>query len=117
MAEVSINQGDIYLVPFPNSDLATPKYHRPAIVISGNDVNETADLILVAITSRIRKDKFSYDLVGKTASPMPKESEIRCHKLFTMEKSLIENKITSLKSKPLHELLNKVKSFISKNKN
>ena len=39
------NQGDIVLVPFPLTDLSSSKV-RPAIVVSGVDVNNTDDVIL-----------------------------------------------------------------------
>lgn len=113
-AASTINQGDICLVPFPYTDLSGTKY-RPAVVISNSSVNSSGDLILAAITSKLRQDSFSYPILNeKVVSPLPKESEIRCHKIFTAQRKLIKKKITSFKDESLEELLEKVKSFLSK---
>ena len=55
------NQGDIVLVPFPLTDLSSSKV-RPAIVVSGVDVNNTDDVILAAITTNLRNDDFSFPI-------------------------------------------------------
>jgi mRNA interferase MazF len=46
--------GDIVLVPFPFTDQSATK-RRPAVVVSGERYNrERADLIIMAVTSRLR---------------------------------------------------------------
>ena len=55
------NQGDIVLVPFPFT-LGTSSKPRPAIVVSNSIVNKTQDVILAQITSKPRKDEFTYIL-------------------------------------------------------
>ncbi len=53
----SYNYGDIVLVPFPFTDFNTLK-QRPAIVISSNAYcRAKSDLIIMAITSRIRTNQ------------------------------------------------------------
>ena len=48
--------GDVILVPFPFTDQSTSK-KRPAIVISSRTYNEERpDLIIMAVTSRIRSN-------------------------------------------------------------
>jgi mRNA interferase MazF len=47
--------GDVILVPFPFTDQTTSK-KRPAIVVSSSDYNfNRPDLVLLAVTSQVRK--------------------------------------------------------------
>jgi mRNA interferase MazF len=92
-------QGDIVLVSFPFSDLSANKL-RPAIVVSNAVVNKTSDVILAAITSTPRNDEFSFGLPASILTfPMHTICEVRCHALFTAEKSIVQKKISSLKAK------------------
>lgn len=55
-----MKQGTIVLVPFPFSDNPAISKKRPAIIISNSLVNSGQDVMLAAITSQIRNDKFSF---------------------------------------------------------
>jgi mRNA interferase MazF len=101
-------QGDIVLVPFPFSDAVNTKT-RPAIVVSNKSINGSQDVILAAITSNIRNDKFSYELEDhKVDTSLGLQSEIRCNKVFTMEKSIIKKRISKLKAEHCCEIFAKI---------
>ena len=111
MEPVMYKQGDIVLVPFPPSNLSQAKL-RPVIIISNQIVNDTEDVIVIQITSNIRNDNFSFQLKeGFLLEPMPYVSEVRTHKFFTIEKSLIKMKITEMRKKHFLNLINKVISL------
>ncbi len=98
------DQGDIVLVPFPLTNLTTSKV-RPAIVVSNSDINDTNDVILAAITTNLRNDEFSFKLENSALSnPMRKECEVRCHKLFTCDQTIIQQAITTLNTSNLEKL-------------
>jgi mRNA interferase MazF len=107
-------QGDIVIVQFPFSDQSASKV-RPAIVISNSKINKTSDVILAAITSQYRTDEFSFPLKNEmlTIALHRDDCEVRCHNLFTAEKSVIAKKISSLKSGNHIELYEKIISGIS----
>jgi mRNA interferase MazF len=92
-------QGDIVLVPFPFTNQAGTK-HRPALVISGSNLNKTADIILVQITSKNRTDGFSIPINNTVdlTTPLKYLSETRCNKLLVADQSLIITKISTVKS-------------------
>ena len=91
--KISLYQGDIVLVPFSFSDQTTSKV-RPAIVISNPLVNKGLDVLLAAITSTIRNEPFSFKLMDKDVTkPLDGDSEIRCDKIMTCDKTLIQKKI------------------------
>ena len=97
--------GDIILIPFPFTNLAKSKV-RPAVVISSKLVNSTNDLVLLAITSKIRDDAFSYQLNDQNLlNPMPRDSEIRCQKVFTASSRIVLKKINSIIPEKLDSLL------------
>ena len=57
-------KGDLVFVNFPYSDGSKFK-PRPAIILSGNKVNQTGDYILVQITSNVsRTDGLSLPITG-----------------------------------------------------
>ena len=96
---MKLSQGDIVLVNFPFSDLSDSK-RRPAIVVSNAHVNKTSDIILAAITSTIRNDEFSFSLPNTIlTTPMHSTCEVRCHVLFTADKTVVIKKISALKTK------------------
>jgi len=106
-------QGDIILISYPFTDLTLGK-KRPAIVISNSAVNNPRDVILAQITSKKRNDQFSFTLkVDCLSCPLiAPYNEVRCHKLFTAEKNLIHNKVSSLKLAELPNLVTKITSLL-----
>lgn len=105
-------KGDIVLVSFPFSDLTSKKV-RPAIIISNSIVNKSTDVILAQITSNLHNDDYSFLIEDKYVShSLRGKSEIRCNKLFTSAKSIIQKKISSLMSDKHPELFDKIVSLI-----
>lgn len=87
---MNYSRGEIVWVKFPFSDTTTAKL-RPALVISNNLVNRTGDYLLMQITSRLRNDSLSL-LIKETdfsGSPLLKSSELRLHKIFIINETLI----------------------------
>ena len=105
-------QGDILLIPYPYTDLSETK-QRPVVVISKDAINEV-NLIVAKITSVIRNDELSFAIdTDSTISPMPKASEVRTNKLFTVHNSIIRRKLNEFKPLALRILLGKIMSNIS----
>lgn len=90
-------KGDIVAVNFPFSDLSGLK-KRPALVISNHKVNQSGDLLLVQITSKVKRDGFSITLEENSykGEQLPLKSFVRIHKIFTLNESLILNKVTGI---------------------
>ena len=106
-----MKQGDIVIVPFPFSDLKQSKY-RPAVIVSTSVVNKTHDVILAQITSQNYTDEFSFIIEQKhLSSPLEKISQVRCHKIVTLDKSLILKKVSAFHPENKKQLLNKIKIF------
>ena len=112
MPGASYNQGDIVLIPFPFTDLSNSKV-RPALIVSNATVNKTSDLICAQITSQVYKDTFTFEIKDADVTTSLKGySEVRCHKLFTADKAIIQKKISHLHASKQTTLLNKIKSLL-----
>ena len=97
-------QRDIVFVQFPFTDLSRSKL-RPALIISSHSVNQTEDFICLQITSKEFDDGMFFPLEDVALSvPLKLKSGIRIHKVFTVNKSRIVNKISSLKTDSFHIL-------------
>jgi mRNA interferase MazF len=111
---MDFRQGDIVIVPFPFSDGQLAK-SRPAVVISGERVNNTRDIILAQISSTSRSDEFSFFIdENRITVSLRKKSQVRVHKIFVMEKMLVKKKISQLTDLAKNELLVKVKNLFEK---
>ncbi len=111
---MDFRQGDIVIVPFPFSDGQLSK-SRPAVVISGERVNNTRDIILAQISSTSRSDEFSFFIdENRITVSLRKKSQVRVHKIFVMEKMLVKKKISQLTDLAKNELLVKVKNLFEK---
>ena len=85
---------------------------RPVIIISKNEIN-SPNFIVAKITSVIRNDKFAFKLKEQDlTNPLKKESEVRTNEIFTVHKSLILRKFTSLHKISLSKLSNAIISHI-----
>jgi len=107
------NQREIVLVPFPYSDLSATK-KRPVIIVSNSDYNlKHEDIVVCVITSNQYKDDFSVDLENEDLEIgiLPETSVVKVHKLFTIHKSKIIRKFSSVKPEyypKIEKLINKL---------
>ena len=106
---MSLQPGDIVLVPFPFTDLSRQKA-RPALVVSPPHFSaRSPDTILAAISSKVPEVASEFEIVIQQDSPefaltgLRVSSVIRVAKLVTMQQSLIFSTLGKL-SKPVLRL-------------
>lgn len=106
-------KGDVVSVNFPFSDLRSSK-PRPALVLSGRRVNQTTDYILIQITSKTWPDGLSEPLLVSDykGQPLPLASEVRVHKLFTANDSLINRRLTRVTPKFRQKVIRRLFALI-----
>jgi mRNA interferase MazF len=86
-------RGDIIAVPFPFTDLSSSKL-RPALIISNHSIEETGDVVIVMITSQNKSDGFNIPITeADISNSLPKESFVRCHRITTIDQSIVYRKI------------------------
>lgn len=94
-------QGEILIIPFPFSDLSSIK-QRPVVVLSNNkDIALSEDIIVCGITSQLKEKNHSItiDNTNLEKGTIPKISNIRVDKLFTVHKESIIKKLAKLNKK------------------
>ena len=96
-----IKQREIILIPFPFTDLSATK-KRPALVISYTDFNkENKGILVCQITHNLKQRRHSIYINNNNLEngSLAVESLIKANKIFTIDKSLIIQKICKLDSK------------------
>lgn len=110
---MSYSRGEIVWVKFPFTDASTSKL-RPALIISNSIVNKTGDYLLMQITTNIRRDNFSLainnsDFLGQ---PLLKAGELRVHKIFIINESLIQGTITQVSNAFMEQVIDKLNQLL-----
>jgi mRNA interferase MazF len=106
MSGMSCNPGDIVGIPFPYSDLKSKK-KRPVLVLTYPDRH--GDFICVAVTSvHTVECAVSIDKDSMSNGILPRQSWVRCDKLFTLSQSAVVRHFGSLHSKAYGNVLKKV---------
>jgi mRNA interferase MazF len=106
------NFGDIVLLQFPFTDLTTTK-KRPAVIISSFEYNsKRPDIIVMAVTSRIREIQSFCDVIIKEwkQAGLIKESAIK-PMIITIEKDLILAKLGQLQKQDTQALRNNLQTI------
>jgi mRNA interferase MazF len=97
-------QGDVLIVKFPFTNLTQSKW-RPVLVLSGSNVNSGEDLVCVQITTKVFPTLFKKLKSDAVSPPLLLESGIRLQKIFTIEKTLIREKIGVMNAGVFAEIL------------
>jgi mRNA interferase MazF len=110
---MNYNKGEIVWVKFPFNDASTTKL-RPALIISNNLINKTGDYLLMEVTTKLRRDNLSLLLNENnfTGTPLLKQSELRLHKIFILNDSLIAGNITNVSSDFMRIVISKLIKLI-----
>ena len=115
LSTIPYKQGDIVVVSFPFTDLASTK-RRPAVVISPDVFHALqGDLVLAAVTSQISPMVGSV-LLGRdevSDGALPKDSMVRLGKIFTLHSSLVAKKLCRLTPQKKGSLLGDVRTFFA----
>ncbi|MGI0088422.1 MAG: type II toxin-antitoxin system PemK/MazF family toxin [Nitrosotalea sp.] len=88
---IRFEQGEIVLVPFPFTNLASSK-KRPVLILSKSSYNKrSSDFVCCGITSNIKSVDHSVLVQSKDLVKgfLPKPSRIKVSTIFTLEKSIV----------------------------
>ena len=98
-------QRDIFLVPFPFSDLSDKKI-RPVLVLSNDRFNETnRDVVVCGITSNVTKQEYTLLITSKDLEEgtLHAASAVKVESLLKLSQGLLIKKIGKLKKEKLRE--------------
>jgi mRNA-degrading endonuclease toxin of MazEF toxin-antitoxin module len=113
---MTLSQGQIVWVQYPFSDDPDKYKYRPALLISGSKTHQMDnDVILLPITSSLKNDDFSFLLYEERLKqgPLPKSSEVRCHKPATVRSTLIVDTFNGVREEALTGIKQKVEKALA----
>lgn len=104
---MSVNKGDIVLVPFPFTDLSTTKL-RPAVVLWVDSTGDDVTLCFISsqnLTS-LSPDEFVLDASEPqfASTGLKVSSKVRVTRIVTLERQLIKRRIGKLGSNQIQQL-------------
>lgn len=105
---------EIYLVPFPYSDLSSSKL-RPAIVLSRETFNEETGLCIVCAITSNPSLPYSLEIADsdlESGQFLGHSSSVLYGKLFTVESSILAKRILKMKQQKFSEISEKLKGLI-----
>ena len=111
---ITFKQREIVLVPFPFSDLTQIK-KRPVLIISNDSYNELFEDVLVCIiTSKHYEDNYSVNLENDDLEfgVLPEPSTIKAHKIFSVHKTKIIKKFSSIKPSLYKKVFDRIKNLV-----
>ena len=104
---MSLQKGDIVLVPFPFTDLSTTKL-RPAVVlwVDSSGIDVTLCLISSQNVSSLSSEEFVIEATDPsfTLTGLKVTSKVRVSRIVTVERNLITRKLGNLGTNLLQQL-------------
>ncbi|MGK7943492.1 MAG: type II toxin-antitoxin system PemK/MazF family toxin [Microcystaceae cyanobacterium] len=109
---MSLNKGDLILIPFPFTDLSTTKL-RPAVVLWAD--SSGIDITVCFVSSQNISNISAEEFIIETTHPdfyktgLKVSSKVRVSRIVTIERNLITRKLGNLETGLLNELDNKLR--------
>jgi len=113
-----MNQQDLIWVKLPFSNLKESKV-RPAVIVSNNNYNkDSPDIVVCAVTSKLKENKYSVLIENKDLSSgnLPIKSRVRADKILQIEKDLVIRPFAKLANKSFNKVTNKIVHLIKSEK-
>ena len=107
---MTFNPGDLVGIPFPYSNLKAEK-RRPVLVLTQQDRH--GDFICAAVTSvPTAEGAVSMDNTSMKTGHLPRQSWVRCDKLFTLSKSVVVRHYGSLENTAFNNVRKKICAYL-----
>lgn len=108
-----IHQGDIIVAEIPYSDFSDVKY-RPCLVISNRLLNDSEDVVIVAISSAQNIHHGLKITAGDyTEGILDLQGFVHCHKIVKIKKNKISKIIISVKPQFLEQVIQKINAYLA----
>jgi len=103
-----INQGDIFWIDLDEPSGSEPGYRHPHVIIQNNVFNRSRinTVVVCALTSNLKRATAPGNvLLEPREANLPKQSVVNVSQIFTVDKSQLGEKIGTLSSRRVHEIL------------
>ena len=110
-----INQGDIFWIDLDEPSGSEPGYRHPHVVVQNNVFNRSRinTVIVCALTSNLKRAAAPGNvLLEPREANLPKQSVVNVSQIFTVDKSQLGEKIGTLSSRRVREILDGVRLLL-----
>ena len=111
-----MEKGDIWWASLDEPMGSEPGYHRPIVVISSNDFNQSKikTVIVAIITSNLRlADAPGNIILSKKSTGLDRDSVLNISQLITLDKSFLTKRIGKLSNTQLNFLDDSIKLVLN----
>jgi mRNA interferase MazF len=102
-----MKRGEIWWASLPPPTGSGPGYRRPVLVVQANSFNDSriASVIVAIITTSLTIEGAPGNVrLGKTDSGLAKPSVVNVSQLFTIDRTLLTEKVRALPSQSMHQV-------------
>ena len=102
-----IRRGEIWWASLPDPVGSEPGYRRPVLVVQSDEFNQSriATVIALSITSNVRLAQAPGNvLLPHKATGLSKDSVVNISQIVTVDKSLLDERISTLPAKLLKQV-------------
>ncbi|MEK7397113.1 MAG: type II toxin-antitoxin system PemK/MazF family toxin [Candidatus Poribacteria bacterium] len=110
-----IRQGDIFWINLDKPLGSEPGYRHPCVVVQNNAFNYSRikTVVICLLTSNLKHaESLGNVLLKKGEANLPKSSVINISQIFTLDKSKLIEKIGTLSSERIYQILEGIKLLI-----
>jgi mRNA interferase MazF len=110
-----IKQGDIFWIDLAEPSGSEPGYHHPCVVIQNNIFNcsRINTVVICLLTSNLKRAESPGNvLLKKGEANLSKSSVVNISQIFTVNKTSLVEKIGTLSSERINQILDGVKLLI-----
>jgi mRNA interferase MazF len=111
-----IKQGEVHWVDFGSPKGSRPAFRRPCVVVQDDAFNSSrlATVVVVAITSNLRlAHAFGNVTLRKGEAGLKRRSVVNISQIATVDRSMLDERIGSLRQERLHEVLQGVFAMLT----
>jgi mRNA interferase MazF len=102
-----MKRGEVWWASLPSPTGSGPGHRRPVLVIQANSFNDSriATVIVAIITTSLTIEGAPGNVrLGKSDSGLPKPCVVNVSQLFTIDRTLLTEKVRALPSQPMHQV-------------
>ena len=110
-----INQGDIYWVDLGEPSASEPGYRHPHVVVQNNIFNRSQlkTVVVCALTSNLKRAQAPGNVLLESGEGnLPKQSVVNVSRIYTVDKSQLDEYIGTLSSARVREIISGIKLVI-----
>lgn len=110
-----INQGDIFWIDLGEPTGSAPGYRHPHVIIQNNLFNRSRinTVVVCALTSNLKRAAAPGNvLLEPGEANLPQQSVVNVSQIFTVDKSQLVEKIGTLSSRRVREILEGIKLLL-----